>query len=111
MNLNIVDQGTVTYTLQSQTIDFVIGTSDQATFSNAHVTDNTAVIVSYITAVLFNKVTAFTLDVTPYLTICETGTGITLAVLWCKALDNNAAPFAHTVVVGIEAAEGNWLGR
>ena len=108
VNLNIVDQCTVTNTLQSQTVNLVIWTSDQAAFSDTHITDNTAVVVGSSAAVLFNKVSAFTLYVTPGFAVGITNTSVALAILWCETLNDYTAPLASTIIASIKAAESNW---
>ena len=110
VNLNVINHSAVTHTLQSQTIDLVVWTSDQTAFSNTHITDNTAVIVGNIAAVFFNEVTAFTLNVTPDFTVGETSASVALTILWCEALNNYATPFAHAIIVSVEAAKCNWAG-
>ena len=108
MNLNIVNQGTVTNTLKGQTINFIVGTSDQAALSDTHVTDNTAVVGWYVATIFLNKVTAFTEDIAPAFAVGKTGTCSTLTILWGETLDHNTTPFAHAIVIRINRTKSNW---
>ena len=108
MHLNIVNQGTMTNTLKGQTINFIVGSSDQAALSDTHVTDDTAVVGWYVATVFLNKVTAFTKDIAPAFTVGKTGTCSTLTILWGETLDYNTAPFAHAIVIRINRAKSNW---
>ena len=110
MNLNIVNQGAVTNSLKGQTINFIVGSSDQAALSDTHVTDNTAVVSWYVATIFLNKVTAFTEDIAPAFAVSKTGACSALTILWGETLDYNTAPFAHTIVIFIcKAAKGDWL--
>ena len=110
MNLHIFNFGTIADTLKGQTINFIIGPSDQTTLSNTHIADMATVISRQITAVFLNKVTAFTKDIAPAFAVSKTGACSALTILWGETLDYNTAPFAHAIVIFIsKTAKGNWL--
>ena len=110
MNLHIFNFGTIADTLKGQTINFIVGPSDQTTLSDTHIADMATVISRQVTTVFLNKVTAFTEDIAPAFAIGKTGACSTLTILWGETLDYNTAPFAHAIVIFIcKAAKGDWL--